>query len=152
MKKRLNFKLKSKLESILMKRGAKKTSEKILTKSFKALQRSSLKQSDKLVQLGISLASPTFKIHKLRNKNKKNRKQKVREIPFFIVTKAARAALAIKLIKQSLKRKFESSATKLAKEILLAAKNQSEAIDKKALLHESIADQKLQTSSFFRWS
>jgi len=74
MKKKLE--IKNKLINHIMVNGNKKTSEKILLKSFKNLQKDSQKQSKKIFQLAIINSTPIFKlhIHKIKKKRKKKNK------------------------------------------------------------------------------
>ena len=71
---RKNFELKSKLLNHVMISGNKKTSEKILLKSFKKLQKDSQKQSKKILQLAIINATPIFKFYKYTRKKKRKNK------------------------------------------------------------------------------
>ena len=142
------FEIKNKIKNHLTIEGKKETSEKILLKSFKALQKISKKQSEKLIRLNIILFIPIFKVYKSTNKNKK--KKKIKEIPKIISTKKARISLAIKLILSTLKHKKSNSFyTKFYKEILLNLKNKEfstqikNQIQKQALIKKHF--------SFYKW-
>ena len=69
--------IKDKLVNFLMINGNKKTSEKLLIKSFKKLQKDSQKQSSKLVQLALINSTPILKlhVHKIKKKGKKKLKK-----------------------------------------------------------------------------
>ena len=54
------IKIKNKITNHLMLNGKKKTSEKILLKSFKELQKYSKKQSKKLIKLALIFSTPNF--------------------------------------------------------------------------------------------
>ena len=87
---------KDKITNHLTKKGKKTKSEKILNKSIKELQKSSKKQTKKLIQLSLILSSIIFKTRTI--KNKKNKKQKTRIKPSFITNQNKRFSFAIKLI------------------------------------------------------
>lgn len=129
--------------------GRKKTSEKILLKSFKELQKYSKKQPKKLVELAIIFSTPIFKIHKIMNKKRK--KKNIKEIPTLITTKKARISLAIKFILNTLKNKRSNSFyLEFHKEILTHMQNEGSAIQvknetqKQALLKKHFF-------SYYRW-
>jgi small subunit ribosomal protein S7 len=141
--------IKSKIINHLMLDGRKKTSEKILLKSFKELQKYSKKQPKKLVELAIIFSTPIFKIHKIMNKKRK--KKNIKEIPTLITTKKARISLAIKFILNTLKNKRSNSFyLEFHKEILTHMKNEGSAIQvknetqKQALLKKHFF-------SYYRW-
>ena len=100
-----NTSIQKKLINHLIKNGEKKTSEKILLKSLKTLQKNSLKKSKKILQLALIHSTPIFKLHKISNKKLKKRTKKVREIPAFISNRQSRISLTIKLILRNIKKK-----------------------------------------------
>ena len=109
--------LKNKLISNLLKKGKKATGEKIILKSFKALQKKFTKQSKKLIQLSIISSLPTLKVNKIENKKQKKTK-KIKEIPFFIANKTSKISLSIKYILKTLQNKKINFFTKFAQEII----------------------------------
>ena len=129
--------------------GRKKTGEKNLLKSFKELQKSSKKQSKKLIELAIIFSTPIFKVHKITNKNRK--KKTIKEIPTIITAKKTRISLAIKFILNTLKNKKSNYFyTEFNKEILLNVKNEGSAIQ----IKNEIQKQALLKKHFFshyRW-
>lgn len=142
------IKVKNKIINHLMLNGEKKTSEKILLKSFKELQKSSKKRSKKLIELAITFATPLFKIHKITDKN---RKKKIKEIPTIITAKRARISLAIKFILNTLKnRKSNYFYTEFNKEILLNVKNDGAAIQTKNDIQKQVLLKK-HFFSYYRW-
>ena len=88
-------KIKTKFISHLMKSGERKTSEKILLKSFKKLQKHSSKKSEKILKLALIYSTPIFKLHKITNKKLKKRTKKLREIPAFISNQKSRISFAL---------------------------------------------------------
>jgi ribosomal protein S7 len=74
---------KNKIIANIMNNGSKKTSESILFKSFKKLQKSSKKQSKKVFQLAIINSTPIFKLHKIENKKQRKKKSKSTRDPSF---------------------------------------------------------------------
>jgi ribosomal protein S7 len=144
-----NQKIKNKIINHLTLNGNKKTSEKILLKSFKELQKSSKKQSKKLIELAIIFSTPIFKIHKITNKKRK--KKKIREIPTLITAKKARISLAIKFILNTLKsKKSNGFYTEFNKEILLNVKNEGAAIQLKNEVQKQVVLKK-HFFSYYRW-
>jgi ribosomal protein S7 len=69
MKKNIN--IQKKLINHLIKNGKKKTSETILLKSLKKLQKNSFKKSKKIFQLALIHLTPIFKLHKISPKKLK---------------------------------------------------------------------------------
>lgn len=65
--------IKNKIINNLTVNGKKDTSKKIVLKSLKQLQKNSLKQAKKLVNLSFILTTPIFKVHKIIKKRKKKR-------------------------------------------------------------------------------
>jgi ribosomal protein S7 len=147
--KKLKLEIKNKIISHLLVHGEKKTSENSLLKSFKELQRHSSKSSKKLVQLAIMYSLPVFKLHKMTQKKK--RQKKVREIPAFILNEKARISLAIKFIIASVKKKATGSFyVKLKHEILLNSQNKGSAADVKNELQKQVLVKK-RFFRFYRW-
>ena len=129
--------IKSKILNHLLLDGKKKTSEKILLQSFKELQKFSVKQSTKLMQLAVVCCTSLFKIHKQVRKNRK--KKHVREIPTIIISKKARISLAIKSILRSLKNKnLNCFYAKFYTEILSTAHNEGSAVDMKTEIQKQL--------------
>jgi ribosomal protein S7 len=147
--KKLKLEIKSKIISHLLVNGEKKTSENSLLKSFKELQKHSNKNSKKLVQLAIMYSLPIFKLHKMTQKKKRNKR--VREIPAFILNEKARISLAIKFIIASVKRKTaDNFYVKLKHEILLNSQNKGDAIGVKSDLQKQVL-LKGRFFRFYRW-
>ena len=66
-----NEKIKKKLLKHILINGKKPISEKILTKSFKSIQKHQNKSHSEIFKLAITNSSPMFRIIKLKNKRKK---------------------------------------------------------------------------------
>lgn len=149
MKKKIE--IKNKLINHIMVNGSKKTSEKILLKSLKELQKESTKQSQKIIQLALIQSTPTFKLHKISNKKRKKRNKKVREIPAFIPRQINRTSLAIKFILSSaVKKKLNNLNQKLTNEILLTAQSKSNSIELKNELQKQVLSKK-RFFTYYRW-
>lgn len=148
MKKKLQ--LKNKLVNHIMINGNKKTSEKLITQSFKKLQKDSPKQSKKLFQLAIVNSTPIFKLH--THQVKKKRKNKVKEIPSFIANTNNRASLAIKFIlpKNIKNKKSNKLFNELKNEIFLASQQKGNAFELKANLQKQVLLKK-HLFKFYRW-
>lgn len=89
------MKIKTKIINHFVMNGEKKTSEKILLKSLKELQKFSKKQSKILIQLALVYTTPVFRTYK---KISKNRKKLIKEFPIIVINKKTRVSLAIKFI------------------------------------------------------
>ena len=141
---------KNKIINHLTARGKKHTSEKIFLKTLKKLQKDSKKQSSKIFKLAIVMASPTFKLHTL--KQKKRKKKKGKEIPAFISKTKIRISLAIKnilLITQ--KKKKRVTYLNLREEVLATAQKKSETIERKNTTQEQILTKK-HLLRYYRWN
>ena len=148
MKKKIE--IKNKLINYLMSNGRKETSEKILLKSFKELQKNSTKNPAKLLKLALINTTPVFRIYKFKHKKKK--KYVITEIPIFIFNKNLRTSSSIKLILANLKKsekiKFHQ---KLKKEILLSAtNNKASTVQVKNKLQKSVL-MKRRYFFYYRW-
>ena len=76
MKRNENKELKKKFVNILMNRGNKRTSENILTKSLKLLQKSTTKNHISLIHMSIINATPIFKVNEQSLKKGKRKSKK----------------------------------------------------------------------------
>jgi ribosomal protein S7 len=134
-----------------MKNGNKTTSENILLKSFKELQKVCLKQPKELLKLALINSTPIFKLNQIKNKKIKKKKNKIiKEIPFFISTTQLRSSLAVKFILQTLKKKSQIFYLKFAKEILISSQNKGDSIQIKDNLQKQILKNKRYLNSY-RW-
>lgn len=143
--------IQNKLINHLMGHGKKKTSEKVLLKSFKELHKISRKKPIKIVKLALLYSTPIFKLHRIKNKKVKKRTNNVREIPSFISNKKSRTSLAIKFILANIKNKKEhKSYKKLKNEIISNAVNKSNSIQLKNDLQKNILTKK-HYFLYYRW-
>lgn len=141
--------VKNKMINHIMKNGAKKTSEKILLKSFKELQKFTKKQPINLLKLAIISTTPIFKIHKITNRKRKI--QTVKEIPKIIFNQKTKISSAIKFILTTLKtKKSIHFYSKLKKELIISAKNKGFAVQTKNKLQNKITVKK-NFISYYRW-
>jgi len=142
---------KNKIINHIMANGEKKTSENILFKTAKKLQKNSKKQLKQIIQLAIINSTPTFKLHKIENKKQKKRNRKVREIPAFISKPFARTSIAVKLILASLeKKKSNQFYKKFNKGIISTARQEGTAIDLKNTLQKQVILKK-HFFNYYRW-
>lgn len=150
MKKR-QTEIRKKIINHLTKNGKKHTAEKILNKSIKTIQKSSNKLSKEIVQLALIYSLPTFKIHKILNKQKR-RGQQIKEIPAFISNKHSRTSLSIKYILNVVrKNKSISFYMKLKNELLTGAQNKNNSITMKDQLQKSVLLNR-RFLTYFRWT
>jgi ribosomal protein S7 len=132
-----------------MKNGEKKTSEKLFLQSFKELQKNSSKETRELIKLALLNTTPIFKLHKI--KNKKLKKNKIKEIPSFIANRQSKVSLAIKFILKSVKKKSENFYKKFKEELLLNSQNKGDAVKIKDDLQEQILQIKMTNKRYFKF-
>ena len=133
--------LKHKIVNHLIINGNKKTCENIVLKTFKLIQKQTLKKHKNLIKLGIINTSPVIQIKKQR--------KKMLEFPY-VLSKKNRLSLAIKFIiaasKQNLDIKFYHEFSKV---IVLSFQNKSDCIKKKENLQEHAFAKKKYAA--YRW-
>lgn len=143
--------IKTKIINHITKNGEKKTSEKLLQKSIKKLQKISKKQIKTLLQLCIVSSAPIFKLHTSSNKKQKKRNKKVREIPTFIVRPEIRTSLSIKFIVSNKEKTSNYFYNDLTQRFLMAIQSKSEAISLKNELQKKIVLNK-RYLTYYRWT
>jgi ribosomal protein S7 len=139
-----SIEIKKKIVNHIMFSGKKKTSEKLLLKSVKELNKSSKKQIKKLVQLRIIYTTPIFKLHISTNKKQKKRNRKIRILPSFVPQTQIRTSLALRFILANIKKKKSNTQfyQSLKQAILQTSKQEKSIIEmkneiqKKALLNK----------------
>ena len=144
------MKIKNKLLNHITIDGNKKTSEKLLLKSFKKLQKDSKKQSKKIFQLAIINSTALFKLNMY--KIKKRKKAKIKEIPTFIQNQYNRTSFALKqiLCKKIRNKNTNKFFIKLKNEILLTSQQKSSIIEAKNNIQKKIPLKK-RFFAFYRW-
>jgi len=148
------LKTKEKLLNHLMKKGGKETSEKVLLKSVKELQKNTLKKTENIIKSALLNTIPIFKMNTIIKKRKKKRKT-IREVPIFLVYNKSRVSEAIKLIiktSKKIKKNITSYYLKLVVELLDDCKDdvESDAVLIKNNLQEKILAQKKYLRNY-RW-
>jgi ribosomal protein S7 len=143
--------IKAKIINHITKNGEKKTSEKLLLKSIKKLQKTSKKQVKALLQLSILNSVPIFKLHTSSNKKQKKRHKKVREMPTFIVRPEIRTSLSIKFIVSNKEKKSKIFYNELTKKFLLAIQPKSGSVSLKNELQKKILLNK-RYLTYYRWT
>lgn len=144
------FTLKEKFITSFMKKGKKETSEKILNKTIKKIQKSNKKNCKNQLQIAIINLTPTFKLNK--QSKKKGKKKQMNLVPVFLPNNDLRISFALKLFRlTSLKNKKEKTSKILTKEILHSSNFiKSTSIDNKNELQKQILSQKRYFYKF-RW-
>jgi ribosomal protein S7 len=121
--------IKNKIINNLTLNGKKDTSNKIVLKSLKQLQKNSLKQSKKLINLSFILTTPIFKIHKIIKKRKKKKKKSIIEFPVLINSNKSKLSSAVKFFLSTLQTKnSEPFYTKFYTEILSNIQNENSSV------------------------
>ena len=142
-------KLKKKLLNHILESGRKQISEKILTKSFKSIQKSQKKSHGEIVRLAILNSTPMFRVIQLKNKRRK--KKSVKEIPAFLSNYAYRTSWGLKyLIKTSTLKTSNVFSNQLKHEILSNAASEGTAVTFKNEL-QSKALPKKKYFRHYRW-
>jgi ribosomal protein S7 len=141
---------KNKIVNIFMKNGKKHTSEKILIKSSKLLQKSSKKNFQNLDQLAIINTTSAFKLNEQVMKKGKRKSKKV--TPLFIVKDSLRIMTALKFIRSTVQKNKSSTNfyRNLANEILASSSLKSQSIEQKTKLQTQILLNKRYLSKF-KW-
>ena len=121
---------KSKILNHLTFDGHKRTSEKLLKKCLKVLQKSNLKSHNNLIELALMNITPVFKVTEKRKKKEKKKNRKIRYIPSFIINDELRISYAIKtLLKKCKKTKTNNNSSYiLSKEFIINAQSHSDLI------------------------
>jgi ribosomal protein S7 len=143
-------KLKEKIINTLMLCGQKKTGEKILIKTIKRLQKSTVKKSKSLLHVSVINATPTFKFNE--QIMKRGKRKAVKSIPYFITNDTKRIVLALKTIKLTSSKNKDSISfiSKFTKEILETSSLKSLSIEHKNDLQKQVLSTKRYLHKF-RW-
>ena len=141
---------KNKIVNVFMKNGKKHTSEKILLKSSKLIQKSSKKNFKSLAQLAVVNTTSAFKLNEQVMKKGKRKSKKV--TPSFIIKDSLRVMTALKFIKNTVQKKKNSvnSYKNLSNEILASSVLKSQSIEQKTKLQTQILLNKRYLSKF-KW-
>ena len=142
--------LKTKIVNSFMIHGEKKTSEKILLKALKALQKSTNKNSKDLLQRFIINSTSTFKLNEQVVKKGKRKVTKI--TPSFILNDSLRISTSLKSIKKVIKKSKQSNSfySRLSEEILSSSQLKGQVVEKKNELQKQILLNKRYLSKF-RW-
>jgi ribosomal protein S7 len=150
LKKNKTIIFKDKIVNVLMINGGKHTSEKILLKSSKLLQKSSKKKFQNLMQLAIINATSTFKLNEQIVKKSKRKSKEI--IPLFILRNSLRTMTALKYIKTTVCKKGNSISFHkiLTKQILASYTLKGQSVEQKTKLQIQILLNKRYLSKF-KW-
>lgn len=146
-----SMELRKKLTNHITKSGHKHKSEKVINKSFKAIQKSQKKNHGKITKLSVINTIPTFKIIKLTDK--KRRKKSLREIPTLVSSYKSRVSLGLKyLIKTTTgtQTKHFTFFEKFKNELLSGTFSDNNAILSKNSFQVKALDEK-KYFRFYRW-
>src|SRR6056300_340847 len=142
--------LKTKIVNSFMINGEKKTSEKILLKSLKSLQKSTKKNYKEVLHLFIVNSTSTFKVNE--QVVKKGKRKVTKSTPSFILNDSLRISTSLKSTKNVLKRSKQSNSfySRLSDEILSSSELKGQVVEKKNELQKQILLNKRYLSKF-RW-
>jgi ribosomal protein S7 len=127
----------------LISKGKKFKSYKIISDSFRFIQKNSKKNHRQLLQLSVINLAPLFNIKIIKKKRNKSK-----EFPFFLVNKL-RLSLSIKFIIDSIRSKQKLANKMIAKDIFLIMKNDTSLFLKKKMLVDRSFSQKKYAN--YRW-
>jgi len=144
------IKLKKKLGNHITKNGKKQISEKILTKTFKRIQKCQKKFYVGIVKLSLTNATPSFKMVELTDKKRK--KKSVKEIPTFLSNYKYRTSWGMKYLTKvsNLQKNQSTFLKKMKNELLITAKSDSQAITLKNNFQSKVLQEK-KYFKFYRW-
>jgi ribosomal protein S7 len=142
--------LKNKVLNTLMLSGKKTTCEKVVLKSVKRLQKSTMKKSRNLIQLAVINSTPTFKLNE--QAVKKGKRKATKDVPSFILSDSLRIMMSLKFLKEvaSKNRGSVDFYQSLAKEVLSSSFYKSQSVYKKNELQKQVLVNKRYLSQF-RW-
>ena len=142
-------KLKKKILTHILQNGEKQISEKIFTKSLKSIQKFHKKSHSEIIKLALASATPIFKIVKL--KNKKHKKNSVKEIPSFLFNYSHRTSWGIKyLIRTSISKKNKCVSNQLKFGILKNLSYEGNAVELKNKFQNTTLLKKTYLK-YYRW-
>lgn len=144
--------LKNKIINQIMISGNKKTSENLLTKTIKQLQKQSKIQFKNFFQIAIINCMPIFKLNKISNKKRKKKQRKIKLVPSFITNTFSRTFLSIKFITTDLKKKSgESFLNKFKQKLLiLSDTKKTSIINQKDEIQKKVVENKRYLKNY-RW-
>ena len=150
LRKKKTMVFKNKIVNVFMKNGKKHTSEKILLKSSKFLQKSSKKSFQNIFQLAIINTTSAFKLNEQVMKKGKRKSKKV--TPSFIIKDSLRIMTALKFFRNTVQKNKNSTSfyKNLANEILASSSLKSQSIEQKTKLQTQILLNKRYLSKF-KW-
>jgi small subunit ribosomal protein S7 len=142
--------LKNKVLNTLMLSGKKTTCEKVVLKSVKLLQKSTIKNCRSVIQLAVINSTPTFKLNE--QALKKGKRKSTKDVPSFILSDSLRTMMSLKFLKEvaSKNRGSVDFYQSLAKEVLSSSFYKSQSVDKKNELQKQVLVNKRYLSKF-RW-
>jgi len=142
--------LKNKVLNTLMLSGKKTTCEKVVLKSVKLLQKSTIKDCRNVIQLAVINSTPTFKLN--AQSVKKGKRKSTKDVPSFILSDSLRTMMSLKFLKEVADKNRGSLDfyRSLAKEVLLSSFYKSQSVDKKTELQKKVLVNKRYLSKF-RW-
>lgn len=138
------------IKTSLLNNGKKGTSEKIIKKSIKQIQKQSNINHKLLIKKAVIFSICIFKIEK--QSNKKGKRRIIKEIPSFINNKNTRKNKSLKNIKNSsIKNKeLNNFYKKFSNEILLTCDKKSESINNRNNVNKQVLSKKRYLNKF-RW-
>lgn len=141
--------LKKKLINHVTKNGKKHQSEKVIHKSFKAVQKSQKRNHGKIIKLSLINTIPTFKLIKLTDK--KRRKKSIKEIPALVSSYKSRVSLGLKNFIKTIANEHNAAFfEKFKNELLLGAFSETRTVTTKNNSQVKALTEK-KYFRFYRW-
>jgi ribosomal protein S7 len=142
----------NRLVNLVTKNGNKHKSEKIVLKSFKQLQKNSIKQPYALLRTAIKQLVPIYRLQTLTNKKRPKKNRKIKKKACLVLSSSYRLTLALKYIMKEIEnQKSTRVSDALADEILLTCKGESNSLNKKLDDHTQVNLNRNYIRRYYRW-
>jgi small subunit ribosomal protein S7 len=140
----------NKLVNVITESGKKQKSEGRVIKSFKNLQKHSIKQPYELLQTAVKSLIPIYRLQLLTNKKRRKKNRQIKKKACLVLSPTYRLTLAIKYIVNAIRQQKKTKIDEiLAEEILLTCQTSSNSLKKKLEDHEQI--NRYYVRRFYRW-
>lgn len=144
-------KSKNRLVNVLLVSGHKATSEKVVCRALKILQKKTKKLPKLLIKTAILNSTPIFKVTKKNSKKGKRKTSKI--VPTFTPTNSFRYLLSLKLLSKTLRTSSknikQNTSSNLAKEILASFSQKGKLISRQKDCHKEAIQNRRYLTKFY---
>jgi ribosomal protein S7 len=142
----------NKMINLITQNGEKQKSEGILIKSFKKLQKTSIKQAHELLQTSIKNLAPIYRFQIHKNKKRRKKSRRISKKVCLVLSSTYRLTLAVKYILGAVKkRKTGKIYNHLTKEIISTCQFDSLAFNKKLEDQKQVISNRKSIRKYYRW-